>query len=142
MKNTHTKGTVRPIIKITLLTIAVASSIVIINALRITPGSNQTFLTGYITGSVSIGPFCPVEQVGVACGQDQEKAALSKQTITLTPKVGGTSKSIHPDSSGNIATIIPAGNYTMSIAGAPITIVPIKQQRLTYRLIPVFDKKK
>jgi hypothetical protein len=85
--------------------------------------------TGILKGSMTIGPICPVEQVGHPCTPTPQMYAAhevfvydstrSKLVITLIP-----------DAQGNFSTLLPAGVYVIdvqhqsvgAVQGAPTTL--------------------
>jgi hypothetical protein len=74
---------------------------------------------GYVSGQVTIGPFCPVERVGVPCPTPVE-AYTSREAIIYAADGITIKDRQNLDTSGNYKIALPPGNYFVQISPAGI----------------------
>ncbi len=93
------------------------------------PTSGVPTGNGILQGSMTIGPVCPVEQVGHPCNPTPQMYAAHQVFVydsTRTKLIA----TLTPDAKGNFSTTLPAGEYVVdvqhqgigSVQGAPTTI--------------------
>lgn len=88
--------------------------------------------TGTLQGNMTIGPICPVEQVGHPCNPTPQMYAAhqvfvynSSQTKLIT--------TLTPDASGNFSATLPSGSYLVdvqhqgigAVTGAPVMVAVV-----------------
>jgi DNA-binding transcriptional ArsR family regulator len=79
-------------------------------------GSNAS-VDGIISGIVSIGPLCPVENENATCpGQMNRSELYTSRHILLNSKSGNGGYAISINANGSFSEIVPAGEYTLSIS--------------------------
>jgi len=71
-------------------------------------GSNATAPTGGIEGQVTIGPMCPVVQVGTPCPDQPYQA-----TITVLDANGNQVTQFQSDAQGQFRVLLDPGVYTL-----------------------------
>lgn len=94
-------------------------------------------LYGELSGTMSIGPVCPVEIVDKPCTVSPETYASHRVYVQSTTEKR-PAINLTPDAQGKFSTSLPAGTYTVdvdhspigSVMGAPQTII-IKKGALT-----------
>lgn len=87
-----------------------------------TPTPNPTpgrIAAGYVAGSVTIGPFCPVEREGVPCEVPAE-AYTSRSVIVYESNGTTIREKVNLDAKGDYNIPIGPGNYFIQIAPAGI----------------------
>lgn len=90
--------------------------------------SDGRVAAGYITGHVSIGPFCPVEQVDRPCTVPPE--AYTSRSVIVYEEDGITERDrIALDTEGNYTSIISPGIYWIQIE--PAGIGPGEKKQVT-----------
>ncbi len=85
----------------------------------------------YLAGHISIGPFCPVEQVGHPCPVPPE-AYTSREVVVYKNDQLTVQTRVHLDAQGNYKIALAPGNYFVQIVPAgigagekkPASIVP------------------
>jgi SanA protein len=87
------------------------------------PGEGESTETktanGFIAGSVSIGPFCPVEREDEPCKAPPE-AYTSREVIIYTSNGATVKERGNLDTEGNYKMALPPGNYFVQIEPAGI----------------------
>jgi hypothetical protein len=74
---------------------------------------------GFVAGHVTIGPFCPVEQVGHPCTVPPE-AYTSREAVVYASDQTTVKERVHLDTQGNYKIAIGPGNYFVQIVPAGI----------------------
>lgn len=74
---------------------------------------------GYVTGHITIGPFCPVERVGVPCPVPAEAYSSREVIVYASDKIRILKKGAI-DANGNYKITLPSGNYWLQINPAGI----------------------
>jgi hypothetical protein len=70
--------------------------------------------TGILQGTVTIGPICPVEQIGHPCLPTPEMYA-SHQVLVYNSDRTKIITSLIPNSQGGFSTTLPVGNYLIDV---------------------------
>ncbi|MEO5635096.1 MAG: hypothetical protein ABIS26_00035 [Candidatus Paceibacterota bacterium] len=81
--------------------------------------SGSRVAAGYLSGHVTIGPFCPVEQVGKPC-PPPEGAYTSREAIVYESDGKTEKERMHLDTNGNYKFTLGPGTYYVQIAPAGI----------------------
>lgn len=84
---------------------------------------------GVLKGTMTIGPICPVEQVGNPCKPTPETFAAHKVSVYSSDR-SRIIATLIPDANGNFSTTLPVTTYIVDVAhqsvgsvqGAPATI--------------------
>lgn len=80
---------------------------------------NSDIPAGYLTGHISIGPFCPVEREGVPC--PIPPGAYSSREVLIYKENGETIvKKVKIDDKGDYKTELEQGNYLVQVRPAGI----------------------
>ncbi len=69
---------------------------------------------GTVTGTVTIGPFCPVESATGACGNFNSSVYTSRRV--LLESLGGATYSLGINATGGFSGSVPAGRYSVSLS--------------------------
>ena len=78
------------------------------------PGPTSTQSMGTLQGSMTIGPICPVEQIGHPCNPTPEMYAAHPVFIYSSNKIN-LIKTLIPDAQGNFTTTLPIGMYVIDV---------------------------
>ncbi len=81
--------------------------------------SDGRIAAGYVSGHVTIGPFCPVEQMGHPC-QVPPEAYTSRSVIVYESNATTVKESVALDASGNYKIALGPGTYFLQIQPAGI----------------------
>jgi len=91
--------------------------------------------TGILSGTVTVGPLCPVEILGKPCLPTPEQYAAQTLLLYKTDQKA-QSKTIVPDATGTFELVLPVGEYHLSLsrgesgpggaAGLPTTLLITK----------------
>ncbi|OGI76379.1 hypothetical protein A3C57_01215 [Candidatus Nomurabacteria bacterium RIFCSPHIGHO2_02_FULL_33_12] len=90
---------------------------------------------GYLSGKITIGPFCPVEREGVPCPVPTEAYSSREVIIYLADKMT-IKKKVKIDNNGNYKATLSLGNYFVQVSPAGIgdgekKLVIIKQMQVS-----------
>ncbi|KKQ35409.1 MAG: hypothetical protein US50_C0015G0001, partial [Candidatus Nomurabacteria bacterium GW2011_GWB1_37_5] len=81
--------------------------------------SSSNTTAGYVSGHVTIGPFCPVEREGEPC--DTPPEAYTSREVIIYENNGSTEKErVNLDQNGNYKITLGPGNYFAQIEPAGI----------------------
>jgi hypothetical protein len=103
----------------------------ILSTFKFTDSSVQSGIGGTLTGHVTVGPNCPVEQAGNPCTPSPQ-AYTSRQVgvftvaTATTPEGNDNSKLItsqHLDANGNYQFVIAPGTYTIKASGMRVDLL-------------------
>jgi hypothetical protein len=76
-------------------------------------------LSGYLTGHITIGPFCPVERVDDPC-KTPESAYTSREALVYASNSTTVINRVHLDKNGNYNFALTPGKYFVQIDPAGI----------------------
>jgi hypothetical protein len=81
--------------------------------------SSTRVAAGYLTGHVTIGPFCPVEREGEPCKVPQD-AYTSREAVVYESNGTTVKERIHLNKDGNYNFVLGPGKYFVQIVPAGI----------------------
>ena len=118
----------RAIFIVILLVIAIAIA-VILNSGGLPAATGDS--TGTLTGTVSIGPLCPVEPCTVT--HDQRIAAYAARPITISTPAGSVVTTVTADPETGYTVVLKPGTYVVDIPHEGIGGSPELPKTVTVR---------
>ncbi len=79
------------------------------------PVENVTHDSGILSGTMTIGPICPVENIDNPCRPTAEMFAANKINVYIADRIT-LFTTITPNSDGKFSITLPAGDYHLSMA--------------------------
>ena len=94
--------------------------------------------SGSLQGTMTIGPICPVEQVGHPCNPTPQMYAAHK-VFVYTSNKSKTIATLTPDTQGHFSALLPVGDYIVdvehsavgAVQGVPTTIKIVSNKTYT-----------